>query len=307
MPYAYHRRFNPNAPTPATGEGAVGDRADAATYIFDEDATLAVNIALATGRPILVRGPSGVGKSALARAVARQLGWSYVQAVVTSRTQARDLLWQVDQLRRLQDAQLNRLSADEAPYVTPGPLFWAFDPVAARNLLERTGRPTLVPPEVCAGAPNTVVLVDEIDKADPDVPNNLLEALGSLAFTIEELSLRVAAAANPPLVIVTTNEERDLPPAFVRRCVALYISPADADRLAAIAAVHLPAMDRALVAAVARHVAERGEETGIPASTAEFLDTLRACRDLGVAPGEAGFDQLVRMTLWKAGGPDSLV
>ncbi|MFC7738755.1 AAA family ATPase [Roseomonas sp. GCM10028921] len=305
MEFAYRKRFDPAPPGAAEATSAsaisLGDRGAADAYLFDDHATLAVNIALATGRPILVRGPSGAGKSSLARAVAAELGWSYVEAVVTSRTQARDLLWRVDHLRRLQDAQLGRLGIDEAPYVAPGPLFWAFDPEAAWELMVTTERLSQVPPGLRRGVAGTVALIDEIDKADPDVPNNLLEALGSLTFTVEELN-RTVAARTPPLTIVTTNEERDLPPAFLRRCVALTIAPASAARLAEIGRLHLPGLDPVLIEAVARLVVERGAAQGMPPSAAEFLDMLRACRALGIGPDEPSFLQVARMTLWKDNG-----
>src|SRR5215469_1499607 len=165
MPDASRKFFDPKSahketPKPATIV-PLGDRADPNAYVFQDHIVLAVNVGLATGRPILVRGPTGSGKSTLAPAVAARLGWSYAPVVVTSRTSARDLLWRVDQLRRLQDAQLGQLSTDESRYVTPGPLFWAFAPDAAWSLMERTGRVGQAPPGVYREAEGTVVLVDE--------------------------------------------------------------------------------------------------------------------------------------------------
>lgn len=303
MPDVSHKLFDPKSTHRAEQKpptiAIVGDRADPQAYVFEDHIVLAVNVALATGRPILVRGPTGSGKSTLAPAVAERLGWSYASVVVTSRTSARDLLWRVDQLRRLQDAQLGQLSADESRYVTPGPLFWAFAPDAAWSLMERTGRAGQAPSGIYRECEGTVVLVDEIDKADPDVPNNLLEALGSLSFTVEDLSLTVAAA-KAPLTFVTTNEERDLPAAFLRRCVALRIAASNAERLVAIGRAHLPELSSALLEGVAQLVVERSREQGSQASAAEFLDTLRACRALNIVPYSDEFQQLARMTLWKA-------
>lgn len=298
----YQKLFDPGRLHETRQEGEVkagiADRADPGVYVFAERIILAVNVALATGRPILVRGATGSGKSTLAPAVAARLGWSYASAVMTSRTSARDLLWQVDQVRRLQDAQLGRLSQDESRYLTPGPLFWAFQPELARSLMERTSRASQIPIGVWNGAPGTVVLIDEIDKADPDVPNNLLEALGSLSFTIADLSLTVAAT-KAPLTFVTTNEERDLPPAFIRRCIALHIETPTRERLIDVGKAHFPDLSMALLASVAKLTATRTKEDGAQPSTAEYLDTVRACRDLGISPDMESFDQLASMTLWK--------
>src|SRR4051812_11433529 len=106
MSMTYTRMFDPNgAPTKTYARGGpekrVADRTEKRVYEFDEGIVLQVNVALATGRPLLVRGPSGSGKSSLARAVAQELGWRYYEAVVTARTQARDLLWSFDSVRRL--------------------------------------------------------------------------------------------------------------------------------------------------------------------------------------------------------------
>jgi MoxR-like ATPase len=226
--HSYLKLFDPSLPgkTPPSIGLEVADRALPEHYLFDDDLVLAVNVALATGRPLLLRGRSGVGKSSVARFVAWHEGWSFVQITVTSRTLARDFLYQIDDLRRLQDAYAQRPLDDMRPYLIPGPLFWAFDPDHARSILDTTGRGHLMPTGIVAGAPRTAVLIDEIDKADPDVPNNLLEPLGRLAFEAAELVQPIAAPPDRvPLVVLTTNEERDLPDAFLRRCIEHQIAP----------------------------------------------------------------------------------
>ena len=301
----YRPLFNPPvaAPPPAEGSPAagpdlpiLGDRSPQGRYVFSDEITLAVNVALATGRPLLVRGTSGSGKTSLARALAPLLGCGYHEAVVTGRTQARDLLWQTDLLRRLQDAQLNRLSADWRDYTVPGPLWWAFDPAGAQAQQARLAAPTAA---AQAAAPRRMVLlIDEIDKADPDVPNSLLRPLGDLAFEVEETGQSVAASAPGPVVLITTNEERDLPPAFLRRCVELNMPPFDRDRLLAVGRAHHADADKDLLEAVAALVmdslARRDRRDPNPA---EFLDVLRACRELAIVPGSPAFRQLASVVL----------
>ena len=267
----------------------VADRAAADEYVFDDDIRLAVNLALATARPLLVSGPSGSGKSSLARAVKALTGWSYVERTITSRLQARDLQYEIDHLKRLQDAHQGAIKDAERHYIVPGPLFWAFAPDQARRLLEYTGRSDRVPAGVTADAGRTVVLLDEIDKADPDVPNDLLIPLGQLAFEVEEIGERVAcSAAAVPFVVLTTNGERDLPPAFLRRCVELRIKAADGSpsgraKLFAIARKHgLDLGDETLgKLADAFFAAPRPERR--EANAAEFLDLVRAWRHLQLA------------------------
>jgi hypothetical protein len=148
-----------------------GDEAPAGGYIYDSDGriALAVNVALVTGRPLLVRGKPGTGKSSLAPDVAQRLGWRFYSHTVTSRTRARDLLWGYDAVRRLNDANA-QVVKDPAEYVTPGVLWWAFAPASAamRGLAEKVfadrGIPTLQDPSPRPG-PRAVALLDEIDKA----------------------------------------------------------------------------------------------------------------------------------------------
>jgi MoxR-like ATPase len=271
----YRKLFDPNRPPkgrPETDE-IVADRAPPQTFLFDEYLVLAINIARATGRPLLLRGTSGVGKTSVARAIAWHEGWSYVQIVVTSRTLARDFLYQVDDLKRLQDAYARLSISDMRPYLVPGPLFWAFEPEYARSILAASGREALVPSGVETNAANTVVLIDEIDKADPDVPNNLLEPLGRLSFESADLPRPVSApASRVPLVVLTTNEERDLPAAFLRRCIEHRIESPSGDQLMEIGKRHFKAdfdlNHHALVLKLN------------PRSPAEYLDALRACRRL---------------------------
>jgi MoxR-like ATPase len=308
-PTTYTKIFSPKEVETSTGEGSastrVGDQREGTVYVYTEEIILAVNVALATGRPLLVRGPSGSGKSSLARNVANVLEFRYYETVVSSRTQARDLLWEVDLLRRLHDAQISdgNFSPDLKPYVVPGPLWWAFD---RRTALEHGG------PEAEPGRPQqhpdarAVVLLDEIDKADPDVPNNLLVPLGSLQFQVEETLEEVKTTAEQaPLLFITTNDERELPTAFLRRCVELTLPAAGRDRLVQIGRAHFKDMSEALLGRVADQTARvsaagGGASDAMP-SPAEYLDTLRACDRLKIGPDSPDWESVARMTLWKHG------
>lgn len=209
-------------------------------HVFEQEAIDAVDAALAAERPLLVRGEPGVGKSQLARAVAHVLERRFCWAAVDARTEARDLLYAFDPVARLAHAQLLRASGrnaaaivrdalDERRFVTPGPLWWGFDWAhAARQRADtREAQHSGGERNEPADAPNgVVVLLDEVDKADASVPNGLLAALGDRAFDAPRT--RVAMQAPPPLVLLTTNETRALPEAFLRRCLVLHLSlPAD--------------------------------------------------------------------------------
>ena len=300
----------------ATESRDLTDRRDGAVYAVRPELHLAVDVALATGRPLLLRGEPGSGKSSLAAYIARNLGWRYYEHVVTSTTAAEDLLWRFDAVRRLGDAQARRPLVDER-YVEPGPLWWVLNPVSAAH----RGKPN--PDVPYATEPfgtinarrkrgHAVVLIDELDKADPDVPNGLLVPLGSGSFTVAETGFVVdgstAARADDDgaderadddgsrlLVVITTNEERQLPPALLRRCVVHTIPQPTVPVLEEIAALHFcgPAgdapteEDAKLFTDVAQRLievrAQMADAERLP-STAEYLDAVRACRKLGVTP-----------------------
>jgi MoxR-like ATPase len=275
----YEKIFDPGAVHRGELPGqtaAAGDLRDGSVYVYDDAIVLAVNVALVTGRPLLVAGPPGSGKSSLALNVALKLGWEYIEEVISSRTQARDLLWHFDVVGRLRDAQAGDDVKDPGRYIQRGVLWKAFT-------FATEGR-------------RAVVLLDEIDKADPDVPNNLLVALGSLAFTVEETGEQVVARADSaPLVVITTNDERELSKPFLRRCIVLSLPPPNSPRLVEIARAHDLGGSVELYAELAQLVGRlRGEavQRGLPPpSTAEFLDTVRACIALRIAPSPDGDDR----------------
>jgi MoxR-like ATPase len=287
--YSYDtHRFAPAAAVPPSRAEALrgGDHPRTSPYLYDPDIVLAVNVALAAERPLLVAGPPGCGKSALAASIAREKDWTYLETVVTARTEARDLQWRFDTVRRLRDATAGRDLIPER-YLERGVLWRAYEEAAQ-------GRPA-------------VVLIDEIDKADPDLPNGLLEVLGTGGFAVPELGLKVTAPADGPrpFVVVTTNRERDLAQPFVRRCVVLALHPPSADRLVSVAAAWGLATDgdhalaRSLAEEVERLNAEADEADEPFASIAEYLDALRTCLKLGITLASPEWQAVRRATLRK--------
>jgi MoxR-like ATPase len=206
-------------------------------HVFEPDSILAVNTALACGRPLLVRGEPGAGKSQLARAVAVALGRVFVSKFVDARTEAHDLLWFHDAIARLAEAQAFarpgaqgealQSSPSEAlalsRFIVPGPLWWALNWERAERHVAAVKVHAPKHDETCDPKNGVVLLLDEIDKADSSVPNGLLEALGQGTFDVPGFDAPIVAAGPPPLVMLTTNEDRVLPDAFVRRCVVLYM------------------------------------------------------------------------------------
>jgi MoxR-like ATPase len=275
------------------GETAVvrldGDGLPAAGHLLTKPEVVAINAALATGRALLVRGEPGTGKSQLARAAAVVLERGFVHQAVDARTDTHDLLWTFDAVERLGKAQVLRAEGgdvrealDRRTFVQPGALWWALDATTARAQA-RTGGPghcTVAGPERA----EVVALIDEIDKADPSVPNALLDALGHGGFNVHGLPRVSRREGTRPLVLVTTNNERALPDAFVRRCLVLPLAvPADAvPWLLARGMVQPNAPAEAVQRKVAERVATERNKTPrgrCGPGLAEFLDLLRALHE----------------------------
>ncbi|MCP4218604.1 MAG: AAA domain-containing protein, partial [bacterium] len=199
---------------------------------FDEHSLWAIKAALAAERPLLVRGEPGCGKSQLARAAAQLLGRAFVAEVIHSRTESRDLQWHFDAVARLGEAQTLGVSGktcdvekclDAGNFLSPGALWWTFEWHSAETQFGKCnmGMPQPECPPGWKPEKGCVLLIDEIDKADADLPNGLLETLGNGAFTVPYVKdpIGMSASAPPPLVVITTKEGRGLPAAFFLRCL----------------------------------------------------------------------------------------
>jgi MoxR-like ATPase len=288
--------FNPAAPGPLPPAGSVvhrppGDAEGRRTYVYERSLILAINVALATGRPLLLAGEPGCGKTALAASAARVLRWPLYEHTIGSRSRASEMLWEIDTLRRLSDAyDTSRQVLPDAHYVQPGKLWWALAPstAALRGLLadeqHPNAPPVVVPPNHSPHPDGAVLLIDEIDKAEPDVPNDLLDVLDTRSVTV--LGRRIERERAKVLIVITTNLERELPGAFVRRCVVHRFPKAEPGWFVAIAKQRHPTLDVALAQQVedqlmAQRESARERGQRLP-GTAEYLDAIDALRVLGI-------------------------
>src|SRR5688572_23757483 len=224
------------------------------TYVADDELKLAVNAAITLGRPLLIKGEPGTGKTMLAEEVARSLGKRLYQWHVKSTTKALQGLYEYDAVSRLRDSQLgDQRVGDIRNYIRKGKLWEAF------TMEERP-----------------VLLIDEIDKADIEFPNDLLQELDRMEFYVYETSETVKAVRRP-VVIITSNNEKELPDAFLRRCFFHYIKFPDADTMRAIIDVHFPGIKPRLVAEALKLFYEIRDVPGMKKkpSTSELLDWLK--------------------------------
>jgi MoxR-like ATPase len=232
-------------------------------YIASQDLQRIVNVAVTLGRPLLIKGEPGTGKTLLAQSVAKGLGLQRFSWHVKSTTKARDGLYVYDTVQRLYDSRFQDHNvADISQYIHLGPLGQAFDS-----------------PE------RVVLLIDEIDKADVEFPNDLLHELDAMSFRIQETG-RTITARERPVVIITSNNEKELPDAFLRRTVFHFIEFPDRELMANIVQVHFPDLPKALLqAAMEQFYRLRGLE-GIRKrpSTSELIDWIAALLAEGVDP-----------------------
>jgi MoxR-like ATPase len=223
-------------------------------YVATDDLRVAVNAAIALERPLLVKGEPGTGKTELARQIALSLGLPLLEWAVKSTTRAQQGLYEYDAVSRLRDSQLGEARVhDVRNYLKRGKLWEAFD---------ADGK--------------VVLLIDEVDKADIEFPNDLLQELDRMEFHVYETGETVRAR-HRPIVIITSNNEKELPDAFLRRCFFHYIKFPDAETLARIVQVHFPGVKESLLRAALTQFYALRETPGLKKkpSTSEALDWIR--------------------------------
>ena len=224
------------------------------TYVADDDLKIAVNAAVTLQRPLLIKGEPGTGKTMLAEEVARALGMPLFQWHIKSTTKAQQGLYEYDAVSRLRDSQLgDEKVRDIGNYIVKGVLWEAFE---------------------CEC--QAVVLVDEIDKADIEFPNDLLRELDRMEFHVYE-TRRTVRARHRPVILITSNNEKELPDAFLRRCFFHYIRFPDKETMQAIVDVHYPGIKKQLVQAALESFFGIREMPGLKKkpSTSELLDWLK--------------------------------
>jgi len=224
------------------------------SYVATDDLKVAVNAAIVLERPLLIKGEPGTGKTVLAQEVAQALGAPLIEWHVKSTTKAQQGLYEYDAVARLRDSQLGDPKVhDIANYIRKGKLWTAF-----------------------AAPERPVLLIDEVDKADIEFPNDLLQELDRMEFHVYETGEQVKAQQRP-VVIITSNNEKELPDAFLRRCFFHYIRFPDADTMRAIVEVHFPGIKQRLVSEALRIFYELREVPGLKKkpSTSELIDWLK--------------------------------
>ena len=223
-------------------------------YVATDDLRMAVDAAVALQRPLLIKGEPGTGKTMLAEEVASGLGMKLIQWHIKSTTKAQQGLYEYDAVSRLRDSQLGDEGVhDISNYIKQGKLWEAFD-----------------------ADEQVVLLIDEVDKADIEFPNDLLVELDKMEFFVYETGETIKAE-NRPIVIITSNNEKELPDAFLRRCFFHYIQFPEMDTLRKIVEVHHPGIKESLLTTALTQFYEIREQQGLKKkpSTSEVLDWLK--------------------------------
>ncbi len=224
------------------------------SYIVTEDLMMAVNAAITLQRPLLVKGEPGTGKTKLAEEVAQSLGRELIQWHIKSTTKAAQGLYEYDAVARLRDSQLGEEAVHNiSNYIVKGKLWEAF-----------------------SADQQPVLLIDEIDKADIEFPNDLLQELDRMEFFVYETKETISAQ-HRPIIIITSNNEKELPDAFLRRCFFHYIAFPERETMDAIVRVHYPDIKKRLLAEAMECFFELREIPGLKKrpSTSELLDWIK--------------------------------
>lgn len=224
------------------------------TYIATDDLSMAVNAAVTLQRPLLIKGEPGTGKTMLAQEVADSVGMRLIKWHIKSTTKAQQGLYEYDAVSRLRDSQLGEDKVhDIGNYIKKGKMWEAFD-----------------------ADEQVVLLIDEIDKADIEFPNDLLVELDQMEFSVYETGEQVKAK-HRPIIIITSNNEKELPDAFLRRCFFHYINFPDKHTMQAIVDVHYPDIQKLLVKAALDVFFQLREVPGLKKkpSTSELIDWLK--------------------------------
>ena len=232
-------------------------------YIATDDLTIAVNAAVTLERPLLVKGEPGTGKTELARQVAEALGLKMLEWNIKSTTKALQGLYEYDAVSRLRDSQLgDERVHDIINYIRKGKIWQAFE-----------------------SDEKVVLLIDEIDKADIEFPNDLLQELDRMEFHVYETGANIVAK-HRPIVIITSNNEKELPDAFLRRCFFHYIKFPDIETMRKIIEVHHPGIKERLLTAALTQFYDVREQTGLKKkpSTSEVIDWLKLILADDLAP-----------------------
>ena len=222
-------------------------------YVSTLDLTVAVNASINLERPLLVKGEPGTGKTELARQVANSLKLEIIEWNIKSTTKAQQGLYEYDAVSRLRDSQMGEKIKDVSKYIKKGKIWNAFETKK-----------------------KSVLLIDEIDKADIEFPNDLLQELDKMEFYVYETGQTVKAY-NRPIVIITSNNEKELPEAFLRRCFFHYIKFPEIDTLKKIVNVHFPKIKKTLLDSALKTFFEIREVPGLKKkpSTSEALDWIK--------------------------------
>lgn len=223
-------------------------------YITSNELRLAVNAAITLEKPLLIKGEPGTGKTMLAEEIAKNLGMELIQWNIKSTTKAQQGLYDYDAVSRLRDSQLGDEKVhDIGNYIVKGKLWNAFD-----------------------GNERKVLLIDEIDKADIEFPNDLLQELDRMEFYVYETN-QLITAKHRPIVIITSNNEKELPDAFLRRCFFHYIQFPDATEMSKIVDVHFPNIKESLLSQALKSFFDLRDTHGLKKkpSTSELIDWIK--------------------------------